>query len=55
MIERLKLEGARVISLMRNGPAKSIDGQTRIQPCDQVLEILEPGKEDKLRRVLLRD
>ena len=55
MIERLKLEGARVISLMRNGPAKSIDGQTRIQPGDQVLAILEPGKEDKLRRVLLRD
>ena len=55
-IERLKLpEGARVISVMRNGRAEPVDPTTQIQPGDQVLAILEPGKEDELRRVLLRD
>ncbi|MFN2468743.1 MAG: TrkA family potassium uptake protein [Gaiellaceae bacterium] len=55
-IERLQLpEGARVISVMRNGRAESVEGKTRLEPGDQVLAILQPGKEDELRRVLLKD
>jgi trk system potassium uptake protein TrkA len=48
-------EGARVISVVRGGKAEIPDGATQLQPGDQVLAILEPGKEDELRRVLLRD
>src|SRR3954469_10418211 len=52
----LKLpEGARVISVVRKGTAEIPDEQTQLQVGDQVLAILEPGKEDELRRVLLRD
>jgi trk system potassium uptake protein TrkA len=55
-LEKLQLpEGARVITVMRNGQAESVDGTTRLQPGDQVLAILQPGKEDELRRVLLKD
>jgi trk system potassium uptake protein TrkA len=48
-------EGARVISVVRGGKAEIPDGATQLQAGDQVLAILEPGKEDELRRVLLRD
>jgi len=52
----LKLpEGARVISVVRNGTAEIPDEQTQLQAGDQVLAILEPGKEDELRRVLLKE
>jgi len=52
----LKLpEGARVISVVRKGNAEIPDEQTQLQVGDQVLAILEPGKEDELRRVLLKD
>jgi trk system potassium uptake protein TrkA len=47
-------EGARLISVMRNGKAEIAVGSTELQPGDQVLAILEPGKEDELKRVLLR-
>jgi trk system potassium uptake protein len=47
-------EGARLISVMRDGKAEIAVGSTELQPGDQVLAILEPGKEDELRRVLLR-
>ena len=47
-------EGARLISVMREGKAEIAVGSTELQPGDQVLAILEPGKEDELRRVLLR-
>ena len=51
----LKLpEGARVISVVRKGTAEIPDDQTQLQVGDQVLAILEPGKEDELRRVLLK-
>ena len=30
------------------------DGETRLQPGDQVLAVLEPGKEEELRSVLLK-
>ena len=55
-IERLRLpEGAQLISVMRNGQAQIASGSTRLEPGDQVLAILQPGKEDELRRVLLKD
>jgi trk/ktr system potassium uptake protein len=47
-------EGARLISVMRDGKAEIAVGSTELQPGDQVLAILEPGKEDELRRVLLK-
>ncbi len=54
-VEKLALpEGARLISIMRGGRAEIAVGATEIQPGDQVLAILEPGKEDELRRVLLK-
>jgi len=54
-VEGLKLpEGARLISVMREGRAEIAVGSTTLEAGDQVLAILEPGKEDELRRVLLR-
>src|ERR671938_1327908 len=54
-VERLELpEGSRLISVMRNGRSEIAVGATELQPGDQVLAILEPGKEDELRRVLLK-
>jgi trk system potassium uptake protein len=52
----LKLpEGARIISVVRNGSAEIPDENTQLEAGDQVLAILEPGKEDELRRVLIKD
>jgi len=48
-------EGARLISIVREGRAEVPDEETQLEVGDQVLAILEPGKEDELRRVLLRD
>jgi trk system potassium uptake protein TrkA len=54
-VERLALpEGARLISVMRNGVAEIAVGSTELQAGDQVLAILEPGKEVELRKVLLK-
>lgn len=54
-IEALDLpDGARLISVMRGGHAEIAIGSTQLEAGDQVLAILEPGKEDELRRVLLR-
>src|SRR2546426_686167 len=54
-VEVLKLpEGARLISVMRSGTAEIAVGATQLEPGDQVLAILEPGKEDELRKVLLK-
>jgi Trk K+ transport system NAD-binding subunit len=39
---------------MRGGQAEIAVGSTVLEEGDQVLAILEPGKEDELRRVLLR-
>jgi trk system potassium uptake protein TrkA len=53
-IERLQLpEGSRLISVKRNGQFEIAEGATVLRPGDQVLAILQPGKEDELRRVLL--
>jgi Trk K+ transport system NAD-binding subunit len=46
-------EGSRLISVMRNGTAEIAVGSTVLRPGDQVLAILQPGKEDELRRALL--
>ena len=55
-IDKLVLpDGAQVISVMRNGHAESVTADTKLEPGDQVLAILQPGKEDELRRVLLKD
>jgi trk system potassium uptake protein TrkA len=54
-IEGLLLpEGSQVISVVRNGQAQIANGSTRLEPGDQVLAILQPGKEDELKRVLLK-
>ena len=54
-VEGLKLpEGARLISVMRDGRSEIAVGATTLEAGDQVLAILEPGKEDELRRVLLK-
>src|SRR5258708_1685143 len=54
-IEGLMLpEGSQVISVVRNGQAQIANGSTRLEPGDQVLAILQPGKEDELKRVLLK-
>jgi trk system potassium uptake protein len=54
-VENLDLpEGSRLISIMRNGRSEIAVGSTELLPGDQVLAILQPGKEDELRRVLLK-
>jgi trk system potassium uptake protein TrkA len=54
-VESLKLpEGARLISVMRDGRSEIAVGSTELQPGDQILAILQPGKEDELRKVLLK-
>jgi trk system potassium uptake protein TrkA len=54
-VEELSLpESARLISVMRDGKAEIAVGSTELHPGDQVLAILEPGKEEELRRLLLK-
>src|SRR6266511_2556436 len=54
-VEKLRLpEGSRLISIMRNGKAEIAVGSTELMPGDQVLAILQPGKEDELRDILLK-
>jgi trk system potassium uptake protein TrkA len=54
-VEKLRLpEGARLISVMRDGKAEIAVGKTELKPGDQVLAILQPGKEDELREILLK-
>lgn len=47
-------EGSRLITVLRGGESEIAIGSTELQPGDQVLAILRPGKEDELRRILLR-
>jgi trk system potassium uptake protein TrkA len=47
-------EGSQVISVVRDGQAQIANGSTRLEPGDQVLAILQSGKEDELKRVLLK-
>jgi trk system potassium uptake protein len=54
-ISRLQLpSGSRLITVMREGRAQMADGETQLKAGDQVLAVLEPGKEEELRRVLLK-
>jgi trk system potassium uptake protein TrkA len=54
-VEKLELpEGSRLISVMRNGHSEIAVGSTELRAGDQVLAILQPGKEDELRKVLLK-
>src|ERR671915_891135 len=54
-VDKLRLpEGARLISVMRDGRAEIAVGSTELRAGDQVLAILEPGKEQELRRVLIK-
>jgi len=46
-------EGTRLISVMRQGRSELAEDSTVLRPGDQVLAVLEPGKEDELRRVLI--
>jgi trk system potassium uptake protein len=47
--------GSRLITVMREGQAQMADGATELRAGDQVLAVLEPGKEDELRNVLLKE
>jgi trk/ktr system potassium uptake protein len=54
-VDALKLpDGSRLICVMRDGRTEIADGGTELRPGDQVLAVLEPGKEPELRRVLLK-
>jgi trk system potassium uptake protein TrkA len=54
-VEDLQLpDGSRLISVMRDGRAQIAVGSTQLEAGDQVLAILQPGKEDELRKVLLK-
>jgi len=54
-VEELDLpDGSRLISVMRDGRALVAVGSTVLTPGDQLLAILQPGKEDELRRALIR-
>ena len=46
-------DGTRVISIMRQGRSELAEDSTVLRPGDQLLAVLEPGKEDELRRALL--
>lgn len=55
-VDRLELPaGSRLITVMREGRAHMADGDTELRAGDQVLAVLEPGREDDLRKVLLRE
>jgi trk system potassium uptake protein TrkA len=47
-------EGSRLLTVMRHGQAEIAVGSTVLTPGDQVLAILQPGKEDALRTALLK-
>jgi trk system potassium uptake protein len=47
-------DGSRLICVMRDGRTEIADDSTELRPGDQVLAVLEPGKETELRRVLLK-
>ena len=54
-VSRIELPaGSRLITVMRDGQAQMADGETELRAGDQVLAVLEPGKEEDLRKVLLR-
>jgi trk system potassium uptake protein TrkA len=46
-------EDARLVSVTRNGIAELVSDGTVIRPGDQVVAVLKPGVEDRLRRALV--
>jgi trk system potassium uptake protein TrkA len=48
-------EGSRLISVVRHGKAEVPLETLTLEPGDSLLAILEPGKEDELRRALVKD
>jgi trk/ktr system potassium uptake protein len=53
-IDRLELPAeARLILVSRNGRAEIAIGSTKLEPGDRVMAILQTGKEDEVREVLL--
>jgi trk system potassium uptake protein TrkA len=54
MVEGLSLpEDARLISVTRDGQSEIAVGSTTLQKGDRVLAILQPGREEELRKALL--
>jgi trk system potassium uptake protein TrkA len=54
-VDRIQLPAeARLILVARDGEAEIAVGSTRLQAGDRVMAILQSGKEDEVRRVLLR-
>jgi trk system potassium uptake protein len=54
-VSRIQLPaGSRLITVMRDGQAQMAEGEIELRAGDQVLAVLEPGKEEELRKVLLR-
>ena len=54
-VARIELPaGSRLITVMRDGQAQMAEGETELRAGDQVLAVLEPGKEEELRKALLR-
>ena len=47
-------EGTRLVAVVRNGRSELAEEATVLRPGDQVLAVLEPGKEDELRKVLFK-
>ena len=47
--------GSRLISVVRDGKAEILDDSLQLEPGDSVFAILEPDKEDELRRVLVKE
>ena len=48
-------EGTRLVAVVRNGRSELAEEATVLRPGDQVLAVLEPGKEDELRKVLFKN
>ena len=46
-------EGAQLVSVMRNGVAELARDETVVSPGDQVIAVLKPGVEEKLRKAVV--
>ena len=46
-------DGSRLVAVMRRGTAEIATGETVVRPGDQVVAILKPGLEDRLRKALV--
>ncbi|MGH3142774.1 MAG: TrkA C-terminal domain-containing protein, partial [Gaiellales bacterium] len=53
-LSRVQLpDGAQLIAVVRNGEAYLGDGELTLESGDQVLGLLQPGREKELREALL--